>query len=223
MTKMEHEYMKRFEEMGAVLRGDHFVLASGDHSANYFNAKALFNFAKTNQEFMTEIGESILERFEGMEIDLVVGPAMGGNILAKWVTTVLGLRPENIANDNVPLITKKAESGEETNFMPEGLGWHSVSGSNVLVVEDVVTTGGSVQKVVRLVREYGGKVVGVGSVCTHGKTTARKMSIPRFQSLVHMQMATHKEGYCPICYKKEIPVNVQHGHGQKFLDRLAAS
>lgn len=219
---MKHGYMERFEKMGAILRDDHFVLASGSHSRNYFDAKVLFEFAKTtNKELATEIGGDILERFKGIEIDLVIGPATGGNILARWITDVLNLRPANVGFEKVPLVTKKVENGGETSFVFESSEPQFVSGSNILVVEDVVTTGGTAEKVAELAREHNGNVVGIGAICTHGIATARKMGVPRFQALVQMQMTTYKEGYCPLC-NRDVPINVEHGHGQEFLDRLAS-
>ena len=213
---MEHGYIKRFEDMGAVIRDSHFVLASGKHSKDYFDADVLFKFAEENLNFSKEIGEAICERFSGAKIDVVIGPATGGNVLAVWVANTL--------NSVVMVETKAVESNGENNFIVEDRNRELLHRGKVLIVEDVVTTGVSVEKVVVLTRKLGGDVVGIGAICTHGITSSRKMGVPKFQSLTHMQIDTYDYagGHCPLC-NRGVPVNVQHGHGQEFLNRLAAS
>lgn len=145
----ESDVLNALEEAGAILRG-HFRLTSGRHSDTYVQcARVLEDPALT-----TRLAKSAADRVSDRAIDLVASPAVGGIIIGFAVAQALGVK----------FIFSERESGEMTfrrSFrVPEG--------ARVLIVEDVVTTGGSVAEVASLIRERGGEVAGVVSLIDRG-------------------------------------------------------
>ena len=132
-----------FRETGALLQG-HFILTSGRHSASYFQCAKVLQYPEHLQLFANEI----VDYFRDLSIDLVISPAVGGIVLGTEVGRQL----------NVQTIFTERESG----VMTLRRGFEILAGNNVLVVEDVVTTGGSVQEVMNVVIKAGANIVGVG-------------------------------------------------------------
>lgn len=91
-----------------------------------------------------------------------------------------------------------------------------VEGQKCLVVEDILTTGGSVKKVVDVVRECGGEVVAVSAIVNRGKVTAEMIRVPQLFSLVDLDLETWSEEECPLCRDNET-VNIEVGHGAAFV------
>ena len=132
-----------FRETGALLQG-HFILTSGRHSATYFQCAKVLQHPKHIQRFANEI----VHYFRNLAVDLVISPAVGGIVLGTEVGRQL----------NVQTIFAERERG----VMTLRRGFEIQTGINVLVVEDVVTTGGSVQEVMNVVIKAGANIVGVG-------------------------------------------------------------
>ena len=132
-----------FRETGALLQG-HFILTSGRHSASYFQCAKVLQYPEHLQLFANEI----VDYFRDLSIDLVISPAVGGIVLGTEVGRQL----------NVQTIFTERESG----VMTLRRGFEILAGNNVLVIEDVVTTGGSVQEVMNVVIKAGANIVGVG-------------------------------------------------------------
>ena len=132
----------------ALLEG-HFLLSSGLRSDRYFQCA----LALANPVAAQKLAEAFAERLSASSIpapQLVVGPAMGAVVWAQEVARALGLRA---------FFTERVDGQFALRR-----GFHIEPGTKVLVVEDVVTTGGSAKEVIRLLRELGAQVVGVGSV-----------------------------------------------------------
>ena len=170
--------------LGALKQG-HFRLTSGLHSDRYMQCAALFQFPKESEQLCA----ALAEKFAGQKIDLVAGPALGGIIMAYEVARALG----------VPNIFSEREDGKMTFRR----GFRVEAGQKVLVVEDVVTTGGSVKEVIGLVRAAGGEVVGVGSVVDRGGGKA-DFGVP-FHALMTLEATNWKEEDCPLC-KEGMPI-----------------
>ena len=95
-------------------------------------------------------------------------------------------------------------------------------GRRVLVVEDVLTTGGSAKKVVELARAAGGKVIGLGVLCNRGGVTPHDVGdVPQLFALTNIPLEVWMEGDCPLC-KQGVPVNTDIGKGREFLARQRA-
>ncbi len=132
-----------FKSTEALLSG-HFVLTSRRHSPSYFQCAKVLQHPK----YLTEFSRMIADEFENTEPDVVISPAIGGVVLGTEVGTQMGCR------------TIFAERKEGKMVIRRG--FEIVSGEKVLVVEDVITTGGSVKEVMDLVEESGGNIMGVG-------------------------------------------------------------
>jgi orotate phosphoribosyltransferase len=168
-----------FREAGVLLEG-HFLLTSGRHSSRYLQCAKIFRNTKYSEEFCS----SLAEYFQDDGVDVVIGPAMGAVQMAYEVSRALGC--ENFF----------AERGEDGK-MALRRGFAVEPGQRVLVVEDVVTTGGSVREVVDLVAAAGGTVVGVGSIVdrTDGKID---FGVP-FHAVVSLDVESWEPAECPLC------------------------
>ncbi len=94
-----------------------------------------------------------------------------------------------------------------------------ITGKNVLVVEDVLTTGGSVRKVIEATRAIGGNVIGVGALWNRGGITSQNVAnVPKLISLVNRKLDEWDEKDCPLC-KQGVPININVGKGREFLLR----
>ena len=132
-----------FRSTEALLDG-HFVLTSGRHSASYFQCAKVLQYP----EYLTAFSVMIADEFEEQAPDVVISPAIGGVVLGTEVGTQLGCR------------TIFAERKEGKMVIRRG--FHIDEGEKVLVVEDVITTGGSVKEVIKLVENAGGNILGIG-------------------------------------------------------------
>ena len=132
-----------FRSTEALLEG-HFVLTSGRHSASYFQCAKVLQ----HPEYLTAFSIMIADEYEDQAPDVVISPAIGGVVLGTEVGTQLGCR------------TIFAERKEGNMVIRRG--FHIEKGEKVLVVEDVITTGGSVKEVMDLIEEAGGNILGVG-------------------------------------------------------------
>ena len=132
-----------FRSTEALLDG-HFVLTSGRHSASYFQCAKVLQ----HPEYLTAFSVMIADEFEEQAPDVVISPAIGGVVLGTEVGTQLGCR------------TIFAERKEGKMVIRRG--FHIDEGEKVLVVEDVITTGGSVKEVINLVENAGGNILGIG-------------------------------------------------------------
>ena len=132
-----------FRQTGALLQG-HFILTSGRHSATYFQCAKVLQHPDHLQRFSNEI----VHHFRNLAVDLVISPAVGGIVLGTEVGRQL----------NVKTIFAEREG----DVMTLRRGFEIKSGNNILVVEDVVTTGGSVQEVMNVVIKADANIIGVG-------------------------------------------------------------
>jgi orotate phosphoribosyltransferase len=196
------------KKVGAVITDSHFVYTSGKHGSVYVNKDAVYpHTAETSR-----IGELFAEKYKDMDIDVVAAPALGGIILSQWVAyhlsklkgkEVLGVYTEKTA-DKQMIFTRGYDK--------------LVKGKNVLVIEDLTTTGGSVRKVVDTVKAVGGNVV---AVCVMVNRDPEKVTSEvvggSFSALGILKASAFDEEVCPLC-QKNIPINTNVGHGQKYLE-----
>ena len=139
------EYIKIFKDSGALLDG-HFILTSGRHSSSYFQCAKLLQYPK----YLELFSKNIADHFKENEIDLVVSPAIGGIVLGTEVGRLL--RKRTVFAERV--------DGE----MKLRRGFEIKTNEKILIVEDVITTGGSVKEVMRLVQSFGADIIGVGVI-----------------------------------------------------------
>lgn len=176
----QDEALAMFLESGALMEG-HFLLSSGRHSSRYMQCARVLQYPA----FASRLGAELARCFAGSEIDVVVGPAMGGIIVAQEVGRALG--------GKVRSLFAEREGGQMTLRR----GFAIVPGERVLVVEDVITTGGSAQEVIDLVRSLGAEVVGVGALVDRsgGKVD---FGVP-LRAVVTLQIESYLPEECPLC------------------------
>ena len=139
----QDQLIEIFQKTGALLQG-HFILTSGRHSPTYFQCAKVLQYP----EYLKRFSNEIVHHFQETEIDMVITPAVGGIVLGTEVGRQL----------NKQTIFAEREQG----VMTLRRGFEISPESNVLVIEDVITTGGSVQEVIELVANSDATVTGVG-------------------------------------------------------------
>lgn len=174
----ENEVRAMFVESGAYLSG-HFLLSSGRHSDTYIEKFA----ALSNPAFTTRMCQELARRFAGQGVETVAGPLTGGMLLAYEVARYLGVRFIFPERDNGVMTFRR--------------GFAVRPGERLLVVEDVVTTGGSLQEVLAAVRERGAEVVGVGALVDRSQGRAGFRC--RFEALWQVDVASYTPEECPLC------------------------
>ena len=179
------EIMEVFRETN-VLREGHFKLTSGRHSRQYLQCAQVLQYPR----FTESLCQELARRFKGEEIDVVIAPAIGGIIIAYEVAKVLGTRS---------VFAERGEDGKMTIRR----GFTIEDDENVLVVEDVITTGGSVNEVIQLVRERGGNVRGVGVFVD--RSGGRIHFGVKTEALLSMEIQSYEPEECPL-YKEGVPV-----------------
>ena len=132
-----------FKETGALLDG-HFILTSGRHSSSYFQCARVLQ----HPQYLTHFAEMIAKNFNKEKIDVVISPAIGGVVLGTEVGRIFNART----------IFAERKDGD----MCIRRGFNIESGENILIVEDVITTGGSVREVMDQVIDHKGTISGVG-------------------------------------------------------------
>ena len=167
------------KEAGVLMEG-HFRLTSGRHSNKYLQCAKIFR----NTKFSEPLCAALAEQYAADGVEVVIGPAMGAVQMAYEVSRAL--RCENF-------FTERDENGK----MQLRRGFSVQPGQKVLVVEDVVTTGGSVREVLDLVRAAGGEIAGVGAVVdrTGGKID---FGVP-FMAGVSGEVESWVPEDCPLC------------------------
>jgi len=172
------EVLQIFRETGALLEG-HFQLTSGLHSRQYFQCARVLQYP-AHAARLCEVASA---HFGVEKIQVVIAPAVGGIIVAHEVARILRARA----------LFAERQDGR----MSLRRGFHIARGGKMLVCEDVVTTGGSVQEVIDLVREAGGDVVGVFCIVDRSAGKA-SFGVPLVSTL-QLAPETFPPEACPMC------------------------
>ena len=204
--------MQMFSDVGAIVTGSHFVYTSGRHSSVYINKDALYLHTET----ISALCKRMVEEYDPAQINVVVGPVLGGIVLSQWSTHHLNSR--RAGGETLAIYAEKASDGRDKQFF-FGRGYaHYIEGKNVLVVEDVLTTGGSARQVIEAVRGLGGNVVALSALCNRGGVRSSDVGDVPLSALVSIDLDTYAPEDCPLC-KEQVPVNTELGKGKSFLAR----
>lgn len=167
-----------FKESGALLSG-HFLLASGYHSAEYLEKFLVLQHPK----YVEELCREIAERFAPNKIDVVLGPTTGGVLLAYEVAKQLGTRGIF------------AERDETNNGRVLRRGFSLSEGERVLIVDDILSTGGSVKDTIDVVTQHGAQLVGVGVLADRSGGTVDLGT--RLESVLKLDVAKYAPDAIP--------------------------
>lgn len=175
------QVLKIFQDAGALLKG-HFLLSSGLHSGQYLQCARVLE----NPQLSQKLSRELVRNLKDDKINAVIGPAMGGIILAYELARALGCRA---------LFAER-----ETQKMCLKRGFSLSSQDRVLVAEDVITTGGSVKEVIELVNAKGARIV---AVCALADRSQGKVDFgTRFISLLKLDIKNYSAQDCPLCKQR---------------------
>jgi orotate phosphoribosyltransferase len=178
MSRMtEPEVLAALEQAHAIMVG-HFRLTSGRHSDRYVQCARILE----DPALVTRLAEAIAERVGERQIDMVAAPAVGGIVIGFAVAQALGVK----------FIFSERQDG----LMTFRRGFEVPPGARVLVVEDVVTTGGSVAEVIGLVRAAGGECVAAASLIDRGGPKAFEAEL---LALLRLQVESWEPSSCDLC------------------------
>lgn len=191
----------------AITINDHIVLTSGKHSTTYLNKDALY----PHTDEVSNIGRLMAEKYKDKEVEVVIGPAIGGIILSQWVAYHLSkLKGKKVFGGYT-------EKDEHKNQVFRRGYEKLVKDKKVLVVEDFTTTGGSVRKTVDSVKMVGGDVIGVCVMANRNPKEVNSQVVGAlFNCLEVFEADAYDEKDCPMC-KKNKPINKEIGHGKEYL------
>ncbi len=191
------------------MRNDHFVYTSGKHGSVYINKDALY----PHVEQTAQVGRMMAEKCAHLEIDSIAAPALGGIILSQWV----GFHLSQLKGK--PIYSVYAEKDGQGGFVFARGYDQYIKNKKVLVLEDLTTTGGSVKKVVEVVRSYGGEVAGVCVMVNRNPDVVnQEMFDAPFFYLGELKAEAYDEAEMPEELKQK-PINTHVGHGKKYLEQ----
>ncbi len=177
----EEKVLEIFKETDALLEG-HFELSSGLHSPRYIQCARVLQYP----DYASILCQELSKKLAHLKVNAVVGPALGAVVVAHEMARALKTRA---------FFTERKD-----DTMTLRRGFELGQGEKVLVVEDVVTTGGSTQEVIDLVQAMGAQVVSVAALVDRSRGKAR-FSVP-MQSLIQIEAFTYPKEKCPLCEKK---------------------
>ena len=183
MTPQAESVLELFRSTGAYLKG-HFRLSSGLHSAEYLQCALVLQHPAAAERLGRLLAQELRTLAPG-KIDLVASPALGGLIIGHEVARALGTRF---------LFTERDAA---TGKMTLRRGFTVAPGETAVVVEDVITTGGSTVDVIEVLRAAGGRVAAAGSIVDRSGGRA-DVGVPRV-ALATLQVAAHHLQECPLC------------------------
>jgi orotate phosphoribosyltransferase len=178
MKLPKEQILDIFRETKALLEG-HFQLTSGLHSTQYFQCARVLQFPK----YLHLLAGEIARHFEYTEVEVVVSPAIGGIVVGTEVGRMLGART----------IFSERQEGK----MVLRRGFELLPGERVLVVEDVVTTGGSTKEVIELVLQAKATVVGVS--CIVDRSSGKAQFDAKSFAVLQMDAVAYQPDECPLC------------------------
>jgi len=181
-----------FRECGALLEG-HFLLSSGLHSSRYLQCALILQ----HPDKAARLGSAIAALFANDRIGVVVGPALGGILVAHEVARALGVRA---------IFTERANGA-----MTLRRGFDVRRGERALVTEDVVTTGGSTREVMDVIRLGGAEIAGVASIVNRAGVERNPFAPIPFRSLLDVEVPAWEKDACPLCRTGEAGPAVKPG------------
>lgn len=209
----ETQALEILNRIGAIFTGDHIVYTSGLHGTDYIDPNKIYPHYKETGVLC----EAVASQFVNDDVEAVVGPGIGGKVLSRWVAYHLSQKKP--ANERT--LAFHANKLPDGNFIfAYGGATTFLPGKNVLVVDDFLTSGGTVRRIMEATRAIGGKVVGLAVLCNRGGVTLADVSNPpKFFSLIKIVMRSWTKEECERVgpCSRGVPINIDVGHGREFL------
>jgi orotate phosphoribosyltransferase len=176
-----NDLLDLFRRSGALLEG-HFRLSSGLHSAGYLQCALVLQ----HPGHAEALGRALAERVRLLRPTVVLSPALGGLVIGHEVGRALGVRAIFAERQDGVLTLRRGFTLAEID--------------RVLVIEDVLTTGGSTRETIQVARAAGGHVVGAAAIVD--RSGGARFDVP-FEALVDVDLPTYEAGACPSCARGE--------------------
>jgi orotate phosphoribosyltransferase len=173
------ELLDLFRRSGALLEG-HFRLTSGLHSPGYLQCALVLQHPPQAEA----LGRAIAGRVQDLRPTVVLSPALGGVVIGHEAGRALGVRAIFCERQEGRLALRRGFTLDATD--------------RVLVVEDVMTTGGSTRETIEVARAAGGQVVGTASIVDRSPSGSLQFDVP-FVSLLRIDLPTYEQDQCPLC------------------------
>ena len=192
--------LKVLRKTNALLEG-HFVLSSGLHSAKYIQCAKLLSQPKLSNKFCKSLSLKIKKSFK--KIDLILSPALGGIIIGYEIGRILGIETIFAERINGKFVLRR--------------GFTIKKKSNVLIIEDVITTGGSSLECAYLAKKLNAKIIGFAALIDRSNKNSLKIKRKKIVSQIKIDVPTYKKNMLPETLKN-IPIIKPGSRFIKWLD-----
>jgi orotate phosphoribosyltransferase len=182
---IQEQILKHFRETDALLEG-HFILSSGLHSPKYLQCA----LALQNPQDAAKFGNAIAENFNSEQFDTVASPAIGGLVIGFAVAQALNIRFIWTERENGAMSLRRGFSVKENE--------------RILVIEDVITTGGSTRECIEALERHGARVTNAASIIDRSNGRA-DVGVPRI-ALTSLDVPSYETVDCPMCAKGEVAI-----------------
>lgn len=197
MNSIRHDAeIERLLQKAEALLSGHFILSSGLHSNRYVQCAKFFQYP----DYAAVAAKKLKKIYKGTKVDVVIGGAFGGITIAWELARAFGVRG---------LFAERVEGKFALRR-----GFEIAKGENVLIAEDVVTTGKSIKEVMDLVNEHQGNIVGIASLIDRGMPEPEKIGA-RIEWLQSVKAEAFDPNDCALCREGKIPAVKPGSRGQK--------
>ena len=193
----EKNVLEIFENTKSLLEG-HFLLSSGLHSAQYFQCARVLQYP----QYAEELAEDIAAFFKDKNVDVIISPALGGLIIGYEVARAMKTR------------FVFTERSKESDKMILRRGFDLEEGEKALIIEDVLTTGGSVREMIKLLQKEAVEVVGTGFIVDRSADKV-KFGVPKY-AVYQIPVIVFQPEDCPLC-KKGVPIDRPGSRKKKLI------
>jgi orotate phosphoribosyltransferase len=200
-----NEACRAIRDARALITDSHIEYTSGRHGRDYLDKNALY----TDTRVTRLLAMSMAEPFADEKIETVVGPTTGGLILSHLTAHHLTMMEARVVR--TIFAAKTADGGFGFPFGYD----EYVAGKRVLIAEDVLTTGGTVRKVIELIRKHGGVPFGLTVLCNRGGLTAADFPGMKFVPLIEAPFDSWAPEDCPLC-EAGVPIDDRFGKRKKL-------
>ncbi len=190
-------------QVGAYQDQGHFIYTSGTHGSVYINKDAIY----PHTELISVMCRQIAEHFVENGVEVVIGPAIGGVVLSQWVAHHLS----DITGREV--LSAYADKLSKGGFIVRRGYDKLINGKQVLLVDDIINQGTSVQAMVKAAGDRGGEIKQVACLVNRGGKKAAEFGVSEIYALLNIKLDIYTSSDCPLCARK-IPINTNLGKGK---------
>lgn len=206
-----NEAQRILESVDAIKQG-HFVLASGRHSEFYVSKDAIYSHPYKVAALCRKMALNFYKKFP----EVVLAPALGGIALSQWTASslsyllkyeVLALYAEKICNPPDYILSRGYSQ--------------LLQNKRVLIVDDVLTTGSTINRIIKIAKAHYTTIVGVSVICSRSnkQTSLLELDSLDCKALINLPFESWMADNCPLC-EMNIPINIEYGRGIEFLARF---